>query len=57
MLPFLKENFGNASSNHYFGKSAKVLLEEARDLVAAYTGAHLKEIFLLTAAPKAITLP
>jgi cysteine desulfurase len=45
MLPFLKENFGNASSNHYFGKSAKVMLEEARDLVAAYTGAHPKEIF------------
>ncbi|HMR39708.1 MAG TPA: cysteine desulfurase family protein [Ignavibacteria bacterium] len=45
MMPYLKENFGNASSIHSFGKSAKVLLEDARDTVANYIGASSKEIF------------
>lgn len=45
MLPFLKDNFGNASSNHFFGKSAKVLLEDARDVIAEFIGATPKEIF------------
>ena len=45
MMPYLKENFGNASSIHSFGKSAKVLLEDARDIVAEFIGASSKEIF------------
>lgn len=45
MLPYLKDEFGNASSIHSFGRSAKVLLEEARDTVAAFIGANSKEIF------------
>lgn len=45
MLPYLKENYGNPSSNHFFGKSTKVLLEDARDTVAGFIGASPKEIF------------
>ncbi len=45
MLPYLKDNFGNASSIHTFGKTAKVILEDARDLIADYLGAKPKEIF------------
>ncbi|MEP7147195.1 MAG: cysteine desulfurase family protein [bacterium] len=45
MLPYLKESYGNASSIHSFGKENKVLLEDARDTVAEFTGAHPKEIF------------
>ncbi len=45
MMPYLKENFGNASSIHSFGKTAKVLLEDARDTVAGFIGANPKEIF------------
>ncbi|MDQ3020429.1 MAG: cysteine desulfurase [Bacteroidota bacterium] len=45
MLPYLKEQFGNASSIHSFGKSAKVLLEDARDEIAEFIGAAPKEIF------------
>ncbi len=45
MMPYLKDNFGNASSNHSFGKSAKVLLEDARDTIAGFIGASPKELF------------
>ncbi|MBS1552522.1 MAG: cysteine desulfurase [Bacteroidetes bacterium] len=45
MMPYLKENFGNASSNHFFGKTAKVLLEDARDTIAGFIGAESREIF------------
>ena len=45
MLPYLKDNFGNASSIHSFGKTAKVILEDARDLIADFLGAKPKEIF------------
>ena len=45
MMPYLKENYGNASSIHSFGKTAKVLLEDARDAIAEFIGASPKEIF------------
>ncbi len=45
MLPFLKEEYGNASSIHSFGKTAKVMLEDARDAAAEFIGASPKEIF------------
>jgi len=45
MMPYLKENYGNASSIHSYGKTAKVLLEDARDIIAEFIGASPKEIF------------
>ena len=45
MMPYLKDDFGNASSIHSFGKSAKVLLEDARDTIAEFINASPKEIF------------
>jgi len=45
MLPYLKDDFGNASSIHTFGKTAKVILEDARDIIADFLGAKPKEIF------------
>lgn len=45
MMPYLKDDFGNASSIHSFGKSAKVLLEDARDTISGFIGASPKEIF------------
>jgi cysteine desulfurase len=38
-------NFGNASSVHSFGKTAKVTLEDTRDLFADFIGSKPKEIF------------
>ncbi len=45
MLPWLGENFGNASSVHSYGRDAKVLLEDARDTLAAFVGALPSEIY------------
>lgn len=45
MLPFLKEDYGNASSVHMFGRKAKVLLEDARDEIAEFIGARSSELY------------
>ena len=44
MLPALRENYGNPSSVHSFGRTARVKLDEARDKVASLIGAHSSEI-------------
>jgi cysteine desulfurase len=45
MLPFFKENFGNAASrNHLFGWDAESAVEAAREQVAKLIGASAKEI-------------
>ncbi len=41
----LSETYGNASSVHSFGRSAKVILEESRETIAAALGAENGEIF------------
>lgn len=43
-LPLLTEAFGNASSIHHFGQTAKHRLESARRQVAALLGCHATEI-------------
>ncbi len=45
MLPYMNEKFGNASSIHSFGRVAKVSLEEARESIAEFCGAHANEIY------------
>lgn len=45
MLPHLNNGFGNASSVHQFGRSAKVALEQAREQVAATINADPSEIY------------
>ncbi|HMI50333.1 MAG TPA: cysteine desulfurase family protein [Candidatus Saccharimonadales bacterium] len=44
MLPYLRENFGNASSIHTFGQKTRSAVETARELVAALIGAKPSEI-------------
>jgi len=44
MLPYLTEEFGNASSIHAFGQNAREAVEEARAEVAALLGARAAEI-------------
>ncbi|MCI0700986.1 MAG: cysteine desulfurase [Planctomycetia bacterium] len=44
MLPFLREHFGNPSSNHAYGKVAHDAVEVARGQVAALIGAEPDEI-------------
>lgn len=45
MLPYLSEQFGNASSVHHFGREAKVALENARETVAAIINAAPEELY------------
>ena len=44
MLPFLREDYGNASSVHQLGSRARCALEDARAQVAALVGARAAEI-------------
>lgn len=44
MLPFLRDNYGNANSAHHLGQKAKVIVEDAREYVASVLGAEPSEI-------------
>ncbi|MEO5859326.1 MAG: cysteine desulfurase family protein [Pyrinomonadaceae bacterium] len=44
MMPYLTEQFGNASSIHYFGQQAKSAVDKARHQVAELIGSRLNEI-------------
>ena len=44
MLPCLREDYGNASSLHWFGQRARAAVEVAREQVAALVGAQPSEI-------------
>jgi len=44
MLPFLRDNFGNASSVYGLGQAARRAVDQARDEVAAYFGVQAREV-------------
>lgn len=44
MLPYIVDNFGNPSSNHYYGIAAKQAIEKARKQVAEMLGCKNEEI-------------
>ena len=44
MLPFFKQQFGNANSAHQLGRTSKVAIEDARELIARLLGAEPSEI-------------
>lgn len=44
MLPFLKEDFGNASSIHYYGQRARGAVDRARHQIASLVNARPNEI-------------
>jgi cysteine desulfurase len=44
MLPYLTEEYGNASSVHAFGQNAREAVEQARSSVAALVGARAADI-------------
>ncbi|MCB0402081.1 MAG: cysteine desulfurase [Flavobacteriales bacterium] len=45
MIPIMKENFGNPSSIHSFGRSSRAIIEKARKQVAGFINAAPGEIF------------
>lgn len=45
MIPYLTENYGNASSIYQIGRKSREALDQARDRVAKALGADTKEIY------------
>lgn len=53
MMMQWKENYGNASSVHAFGRKAKVVLEESRETIARSIGAETAEVFFTSGGTEA----
>ncbi len=53
MLPYLKGDFGNASSVHALGRRARFAVEASRERVAAYLGAEPGEILFTSGGTEA----
>ncbi|MBL7995377.1 cysteine desulfurase [bacterium] len=56
MLPYLTEEFGNPSSLHGYGRSAKVALENARDKIAQMLNSKSNEIVFTAGGSEADNL-
>ena len=56
MMPFLTENFGNASSVHLFGQKARAALDKARRQIASLIGARPNEIVFTSGGTEANNL-
>ncbi len=53
MLPFLKGNFGNPSSNHSLGRTSRTAINRAREQVAALLDAETDEIIFTSSGTEA----
>jgi cysteine desulfurase len=56
MLPYFTEFFGNASSNHSFGKKSKNAIEKARQQVSEIISCDSKEVIFTSGATESINL-
>lgn len=56
MLPFLKDNFANASSSHNFGQSINEEVKQAREQVADFINAESSELIFTSGATEAINI-
>jgi cysteine desulfurase len=56
MLPFLREQYGNASSRHEYGRAARRAIDEARQRVAVAVGAHPTEVVFTSGGSEANNL-
>ncbi len=56
MLPFLTESFGNASSAHSFGRTARAALDDAHERVATRLGAEPREVVITSGGTEANNL-
>ena len=44
MIPYMKQEFGNPSSIHSYGRAGKAALDNSREQIAELLGARAKEI-------------
>lgn len=56
MLPFLREQFGNASSGHQSGRVARAAVDAAREQVAALVNAHPSQVVFTSGGTEANNL-
>jgi cysteine desulfurase len=56
MLPYLRGQFGNASSRHEYGRAARRAIDEARQRVAYAVGAHPTEVVFTSGGSEANNL-
>jgi cysteine desulfurase len=56
MLPWLRSEFGNPSSDHVYGRRARAAVEQARAQVAALIGANADEIVFTSGGTEANNL-
>ena len=56
MLPYLGEQFGNASSRHEYGRAARRAIDQARSQVAMAVGAHASEVVFTSGGSEANNL-
>jgi cysteine desulfurase len=56
MLPYFSEYYGNASSNHVFGKKAHEAIDKARAHVADIINCNSKEVIFTSGATESINL-
>lgn len=56
MTQVLKENYGNASSTHSFGRASKALLEQCRKNIASYFNVNASEIVFTSGGTEADNL-
>lgn len=53
MLPYLKDDFGNPSSIHSYGRKVKAAIEETRELVAEFISCDASEIYFTSSGTEA----
>lgn len=56
MTKTMKNNYGNASSSHSFGRSSKVLIEKSRKTIARYLNVSASEIIFTSGGTEADNL-
>ena len=53
MMPYLTESYGKPSSVHAIGRESKVMIEDARDVIADFIGARSSEIYFTSGGTEA----
>lgn len=56
MLPYFNEMYGNASSNHFYGKQAKSAIETSREQAASLINSNYKEIIFTSGATESVNM-